>query len=158
MPILSNVCASSFVWSLVNRLPKPWNASWGFQRTFFNPDSSFLMAFMFQGQSSVRWKCWIHLTTHPWRPLPNNPWARRHRWVQLWSLPGDLNRKFEHAFHCREVCSVTAARKLVSWALYSPDLALGDFALFPKLKIELKGRCLDTVWHPKGITSTTQHH
>jgi transposase len=24
---------------------------------------------------------------------------------QLWSLPGDLNRKFEHAPHCREVCS-----------------------------------------------------
>jgi hypothetical protein len=29
---------------------------------------------------------------------------RRHRWDQLWSLP-DLNRKFEHAPHCREVCS-----------------------------------------------------
>jgi hypothetical protein len=24
---------------------------------------------------------------------------------QLWSLPGDLNRKFEHAPHCRKVCS-----------------------------------------------------
>jgi hypothetical protein len=24
---------------------------------------------------------------------------------QLWSLPGDRNRKFEHAPHCREVCS-----------------------------------------------------
>jgi hypothetical protein len=24
---------------------------------------------------------------------------------QLWSLPGDLKRKFEHAPHCREVCS-----------------------------------------------------
>jgi hypothetical protein len=24
---------------------------------------------------------------------------------QLWSLPGDLNRKFEHAPHCCEVCS-----------------------------------------------------
>jgi hypothetical protein len=24
---------------------------------------------------------------------------------QLWSLPGDLNRKFEHAPHCREVGS-----------------------------------------------------
>jgi hypothetical protein len=37
----------------------------------------------------------------------NNPWARRHRWDQLWSLPGDLSRKFEHAPHCREVCSPT---------------------------------------------------
>jgi hypothetical protein len=42
---------------------------------------------------------------------------------QLWSLPGDLNRKFEHAPHCREVCSPTldkwsktAARKRMSWA------------------------------------------
>jgi hypothetical protein len=33
--------------------------------------------------------------------LPNSPWARKHRWDQLWSLPGDhLNRKFEHAPHC----------------------------------------------------------
>jgi hypothetical protein len=37
--------------------------------------------------------------------LPNNPWAHRHRWDQSWSLPGDLNRKFEHAPCCREVCS-----------------------------------------------------
>jgi hypothetical protein len=34
--------------------------------------------------------------THPWRPSPNNPWARTHRWDQLWSLPGDLNGKFEN--------------------------------------------------------------
>jgi hypothetical protein len=39
--------------------------------------------------------------------LLNNPWARRHRWDQLWSLPGHLNRKFEHALHCRKVCSLT---------------------------------------------------
>jgi hypothetical protein len=25
---------------------------------------------------------------------------------QLWSLPGDLNRKFEHALQCHEVCSL----------------------------------------------------
>jgi hypothetical protein len=38
-------------------------------------------------------------------------------------LPEDLNRKFEHPPHCREVCSPTfdkwskaAARKRVSWA------------------------------------------
>jgi hypothetical protein len=26
-------------------------------------------------------------------------------WDQLWSLPGYLKRKFEHAPHCHEVCS-----------------------------------------------------
>jgi hypothetical protein len=41
------------------------------------------------------------------RQSPKNPLARRHRWDQLWSLPGNLNRKFEHAPHCREVCSPT---------------------------------------------------
>jgi hypothetical protein len=45
-------------------------------------------------------KCWIILRTPPRRPSPNKPWARRYRWDQLWSLPGDLNRKFEHAPHC----------------------------------------------------------
>jgi hypothetical protein len=28
---------------------------------------------------------------------------------------------------------------------YSPDLAPCDFALFPKLKMKLKGRCFETV-------------
>jgi hypothetical protein len=28
---------------------------------------------------------------------------------------------------------------------YVPDLAPGDFALFPKLKMKLKGRCFETV-------------
>jgi hypothetical protein len=37
----------------------------------------------------------------------NNPWARRHQWDQLWSLPGDLNRKFEPIPHCRRVCFPT---------------------------------------------------
>jgi hypothetical protein len=31
----------------------------------------------------------------------------RHHWAQLWSLPGDLNRKYEHVPHCREICSPT---------------------------------------------------
>jgi hypothetical protein len=54
---------------------------------------------------------------------PNNPWARRHRWDQLWSLPGDFNRNFECAPHYHQVCSPTldkwskaAAHKHVSWA------------------------------------------
>jgi hypothetical protein len=49
--------------------------------------------------------------------------SRRHRCDQLWCLPGDLNRKFEHVLQCHEACSLTldkwskaAARKRVSWA------------------------------------------
>jgi hypothetical protein len=38
--------------------------------------------------------------THSRRPSPNSSWARRHRWDQLWSLPGYLKWKFEHAPHC----------------------------------------------------------
>jgi hypothetical protein len=54
----------------------------------------------------------------------SHPWARRHRWDQLWCLPGDLKRKFEHAPHCHKVCSPTldkwskaAACKRVPWAM-----------------------------------------
>jgi hypothetical protein len=60
------------------------------------------MAFMFQGRSSFSWrwmfratkhqqnrKCWKNSRTLPRRPSPNNPWARRHCWDQLWSLPGE---------------------------------------------------------------------
>jgi hypothetical protein len=46
------------------------------------------------------------IRTHLWRPLLYNPWAHRHCWTQLWSLPGNLNTKFEHALHCCEVCSL----------------------------------------------------
>jgi hypothetical protein len=74
--------------------------------------------------STSKWQKMLKkLKTHPWRPSSNNQWARRHRWDQLWSLPGDLNRKFEHALHCRRVCSPTldkwskaVVRKYVSWA------------------------------------------
>jgi hypothetical protein len=45
--------------------------------------------------------------TYPRRPSLNNPRARRHRWDQLLSLSGNLNRKSEHAPHCREVCFPT---------------------------------------------------
>jgi hypothetical protein len=88
----------------------------------FKLDSGFWMAFMFQGRSSVSWrwrtfmvtkhrkndrKYWKNFKTHPQRPSPDNPWARIHHWCQLWSLPGDLCRKSEHAPHCRKVCSPT---------------------------------------------------
>jgi hypothetical protein len=52
-------------------------------------------------------KCCKNSRTHPRGPLPNNPWAHRHHWDQLWSLPGVLSRLFEHAPHFREVCFPT---------------------------------------------------
>jgi hypothetical protein len=103
-------------------LPKPWNASWGFWRIFLKPDKGFWMPITFQGQLSVSWRWWPFSVTKrqqnnrkcsknsrtlPWRLSSNNPWACRHRWIQLWSFPGNLNRKFEHALHCHEVCSPT---------------------------------------------------
>jgi hypothetical protein len=75
----------------------------------------FWMTFVVQGQSSVNWrwqtfrvnkyqqndrKCWKILKSRQWGLSQNNPWARRHCWNQLWSLPGDLNRKFEDSPHC----------------------------------------------------------
>jgi hypothetical protein len=80
------------------------------------------MTFTFQGLSCVSWrwwmfratkhqkndrKCWKNSRTDTRRLSPNNSWACRHRWDQLWSLPGNINRKFEHA----------AAWKRVSWAI-----------------------------------------
>jgi hypothetical protein len=50
-------------------------------------------------------KCWENSKTHQRGLSPDNPWACRHCWDQLRSLPGDLNRKFEHAPHCHEVWS-----------------------------------------------------
>jgi hypothetical protein len=41
----------------------PWNASWGFQRIFFKPDSGFWMTFTFQGRLSVSWKWWMFRAT-----------------------------------------------------------------------------------------------
>jgi histone-lysine N-methyltransferase SETMAR len=49
---------------------------------------------------------------------------------------------------------VTNSMVMVPHPPYSPDLAPCDFALFPKLKMKLKGRRFETVsWHPKGIAS-----
>jgi hypothetical protein len=57
------------------------------------------------------------LRTHPRRLSLNKPWARRHWWDQLWSSPGDLNRKFEDAPHCREVCSPTLKNDQKQWCI-----------------------------------------
>jgi hypothetical protein len=65
------------------------------------------MASTFHSQSSVSWrwrtfrvtstsKTAENVETQPRRPSLNNPWARRHGWDQLWSFPGDVNRKSEH--------------------------------------------------------------
>jgi hypothetical protein len=102
---------------------------------------------------------------------PNNPWGCRHRWGQLWSLPGDLNRKFEHAPHCPFITTTWPLTSLkttefvtksnmviVPHTLYSLDLAPCDFALFPKLKMKLKGRHFESGWHPRGIGSGTRQH
>jgi hypothetical protein len=44
------------------------------------------------------------------------------------------------------VCNFLAKNEttVVPQPTYSPDLALADFFLFPKLKSTLKGRCFDT--------------
>jgi hypothetical protein len=100
-------------------------------------------------------QCWINSWTHQQRPSPNNPWAHRHCWDQLWNLPGDLNRKFEHAPHCS--FSTTMCPPTRAWTTkFEPNnnmviiphptyLALCDFALFPKLKMKLKGQHFETV-------------
>jgi hypothetical protein len=56
-------------------------------------------------------KCWKNLRTHHRRPLSNNTWVRRHRWDKLWSLPGDLNRKFEHAPHCSFITTMRPPKR-----------------------------------------------
>jgi hypothetical protein len=68
-------------------------------------------------------KCGRNWRNLPRRPLLNNPWVHRHRGDQLWSLPGGLNSKFQHAPHCRKVCSLNlgkwwkaASYEHVSWA------------------------------------------
>jgi hypothetical protein len=58
-------------------------------------------------QAPAKWrKCWKNSRTHPQRQSPNNPSAHRHCRDQLWSLPGGLNRKFEHAPRCSFITTV----------------------------------------------------
>jgi hypothetical protein len=130
--------ASRFVWSLVNLLSKPLkcfprlleNILYAGQQ-FWNglhvsgPVEFQLKMTNIQGdQAPAKWQKMLkNSRTHPQRLSPNNPWAQRHCWDRLWSLPGDHNRKFEHTLHCHEVCSLTLDRwskavghKHVSWA------------------------------------------
>jgi hypothetical protein len=121
-------------------------------------------------------KYWKNLRTHQWRLSPNNPWAHRHHWEQLWSLPGDVNRKFEHAPHCSFITTMHPPTHpwkpqslwlTVTWLSshppYSLDVAPCDFALFPKLKMKLKGwhlkQCLTSKgnlqWYPTALRKMT---
>jgi hypothetical protein len=73
-------------------------------------------------------------------------------------LPVNLNRIFEHAPHCSFIVTTRLPTRpwkplslwlTITWMIphppYSPDLAACDFALFPKLKMKLKGRRFGTM-------------
>jgi hypothetical protein len=77
----------------------------------------------------------------------------RYQWDQLWSLSGDLHRKFEHVPHFWKVCSPTLDNDSMvtfSLPLYSLNLVPCDFTLFPKLNMKLKGRHSETCLTTKG--------
>jgi hypothetical protein len=71
-----------------------------------------------------------NIRTHQRRSLLNNPWARRHCWDQLWSLPGDLNGEFEHALHCSFI--TTMHLPTLPWKPWSLWL-ITTWLLFPIL-------------------------
>jgi hypothetical protein len=113
------------------------------------------------------------LSTHPRRLSLNNPWARRHCWDQIWSLPGDLNRKFVHVPHCSitTTCLPTNPWKPQSLWLTTTWLSFPILpTLFTRLsplwfrfvsRIENETEVTtfwNCVWHPKGITSGTRQH
>jgi hypothetical protein len=52
--------------------------------------------------------------------------APRHQWDQLWSLPGDLNRKIEYVLHYHEVCSPTVGTGSEAAALVNVCLKLQE--------------------------------
>jgi hypothetical protein len=54
----------------------------------------------------------------------------------------EFNKEHAHCFFRREGI---VRREFVPHPPYSPDIASSDFALFPKLKMELKGRRFETV-------------
>jgi hypothetical protein len=103
----SNLCASSFAWSSVNPLPEPLKC---FVDSFGEHSLSQTASLELRSRVSWRWRTFKatkhqqndrnvekNSRTHSRRPLPNNPWAHRHRWDHLWSFPRDLNRKYDHA-------------------------------------------------------------
>jgi hypothetical protein len=72
-----------------------------------------------------------------------------HQWDKVWSLAGDLTRKYEHVPHYHKVCFPTLDRwsgfvtnnnmVIVPHPPYLLNLAPCDITLFPKLKMLLKG-------------------
>jgi hypothetical protein len=125
-----------------------------------------------QASAKRQEKLKIFERTQPRRPSPNNPWARRHRWDQLWSLPGDLNRKSEHTPHCSFITTTrppTRPWKPQSLLLTTTWLR---FPIFPtrqtcplwfrfvsQIEKEIEGTTFwNSVWHPKWIASGTRQH
>jgi hypothetical protein len=92
MAKVSNMSAPSFAWS--------------FWRTFFRLVRCQLKMTFRATKHQQNDKVLKKSKTHPWRPSVNNPWAHRHCWDQLWSLPGDLNRKFDYVLHCSFITTV----------------------------------------------------
>jgi hypothetical protein len=85
---------------------------------FFKPDSSFWMTFTFQGRSSVSWGWQMFRVTKHQKKTENVERIRellhedRRRTIHVladnvrisyWSLPGNMNRKFEHAPYCSSI-------------------------------------------------------
>jgi hypothetical protein len=131
------------------------------------------MTFTFHGHSSVSWrwqtfrvtkhqqndrKYWKNSITRPQRPLSNNPWARRHRWDQLWSLQEILTKIWTCAallLHHNNAPTHTSQKTttfvtnnnmvIVPHSPYLQDLATCDFTMFPKLKMKLKGQRFEIV-------------
>ena len=77
-------------------------------------------------------------------------WFRR---PQLWAA-GDWklhhNNRSAHASHLKQRFLVKHQITQVTQPHYSPDLALCDFWLFPKLKSPLKGKKFQTVYESQG--------
>jgi hypothetical protein len=134
-----DVSASNFTWSSVNPLPKPLKCVMRLLENILQPrqwvlngthvsrpvECQLKMSNVRGDQAQAKWQKMLKKSrTHPRRPSLNNSWARKHYWDHLWSLPGDLNRKSEHAPHCHKVCSPnldkwskSAVRKCASWAM-----------------------------------------
>jgi hypothetical protein len=111
------------------------------------------------------------LRTHLWRQSLNNPWIRRHRCDQLWSLQEILTENFNmrdiapssrrahpHAPENHRVCdkqqhgnrspSSLLARLSPSW-----------FCIVPQTENETEGMTFwNSVWHQKGIARGTWQH
>jgi hypothetical protein len=109
-----------------------------------------------QQSTSKMTKILKNLRTRPRRLSLHNPWARRHCWNLLWSLPGYLNRKFEYVPHCRKVCALTLDRQSKARCINvcielhekaNKDPAFISILLFPKLNVKTKGTML---WKIKG--------